>query len=135
MQARSGPRRGWFRFETGSQGNALAERAVSAEESALEKRVGLGGVGAQTKTQTEPAPKAQGASSRVGDLLLKQGLIGPADLRLALGRMRESGGALTTCVVKHCGVSEADLLTVLQEDGRRGRTETPRNGDAGGSRS
>ncbi|MBM4242449.1 MAG: type IV-A pilus assembly ATPase PilB [Deltaproteobacteria bacterium] len=58
----------------------------------------------------------QGASSRVGDLLLKQGVIGAADLRVALGRLRESGGAVTTYVVKHCGVSEAELLTVLQEE-------------------
>ena len=58
----------------------------------------------------------QGASSRVGDLLLKQGVISAADLRVALGRLRESGGAVTTYVVKHCGVSEAELLTVLQEE-------------------
>ena len=58
----------------------------------------------------------QGASSRVGDLLLKQGVIGAADLRVALGRLRESGGAVTTYVVKNCGVSEAELLTVLQEE-------------------
>ncbi|MEW6269096.1 MAG: type IV-A pilus assembly ATPase PilB [Thermodesulfobacteriota bacterium] len=54
--------------------------------------------------------------SRIGELLLKQGVITAADLRVALGRLRESGGALTTYVVKHCGVSEAELLTVLQEE-------------------
>ena len=58
----------------------------------------------------------QGAGSRVGDLLLKQGVISASDLRVALGRLRESGGAITTWVVKHCGVSEAELLTVLQEE-------------------
>jgi len=60
--------------------------------------------------------QAQGAGSRIGDLLLKQGVISSADLRVALGRLREAGGALTTYIVKHCGVSEAELLTVLQEE-------------------
>jgi len=60
--------------------------------------------------------QAQGASSRIGELLLKQGVITSGDLRVALGRLRESGGAVTTYVVKHCGVSESELLTVLQEE-------------------
>jgi len=60
--------------------------------------------------------QAQGAGSRIGDLLLKQGVISSADLRVALGRLREAGGALTTYIVKHCGISEAELLTVLQEE-------------------
>jgi type IV pilus assembly protein PilB len=64
----------------------------------------------------EPNGRSQGGGSRVGDLLLKQGVIGAADLRIALGRLREAGGAVTTYVVKHCGVSESDLLTVLQEE-------------------
>ena len=66
----------------------------------------------------EPGARTQthGAGSRIGDLLLKQGVISSADLRVALGRLREAGGAITTYIVKHCGVSEAELLTVLQEE-------------------
>ncbi|HEY8515373.1 MAG TPA: type IV-A pilus assembly ATPase PilB [Candidatus Binatia bacterium] len=70
---------------------------------------------ARTQQHAEPA-RAHTVSSRIGELLLKQGVITPADLRVAMGRLRESGGALTTYVVKHCGVSEAELLTVLQEE-------------------
>jgi len=55
-------------------------------------------------------------SSRIGDLLVKQGMITPADLRVATDKLREVGGALTTHVVKSCGISEADLLAVLQEE-------------------
>jgi type IV pilus assembly protein PilB len=55
-------------------------------------------------------------SSRIGDLLVKQGMITPAELRVATDRLREAGGALTTHVVKTCGISEADLLAVLQEE-------------------
>ena len=55
---------------------------------------------------------------RLGDLLVKHGLIGPADLRGAQQRLRESGGALTTHIITTCGVSEAELLAVLQEEYR-----------------
>jgi type IV pilus assembly protein PilB len=68
------------------------------------------------RTQQAEPVRAQAVGSRIGELLLKQGVITSADLRVALGRLRESGGALTTYVVKHCGVSEAELLTVLQEE-------------------
>ena len=67
---------------------------------------------------TDPGARAHGqaSGSRIGELLLKQGVITSADLRVALGRLREAGGALTTYIVKHCGVSESELLTVLQEE-------------------
>ncbi len=68
------------------------------------------------RTQLPEPARAHAVGSRIGELLLKQGVITPADLRLAMGRLRESGGALTTYIVKHCGVSEAELLTVLQEE-------------------
>ena len=71
---------------------------------------------ARTPNPEQAGRHAQGAGSRIGELLLKQGVITSADLRVAMGRLREAGGALTTYVIKHCGVSEAELLTVLQEE-------------------
>jgi type IV pilus assembly protein PilB len=58
----------------------------------------------------------QPATSRIGELLLRQGVISSGDLRLAQSRLRESGGALTTHIVKHCEISESELLTILQEE-------------------
>ena len=58
---------------------------------------------------------AQVPTSRVGELLLRQGLIAEGDLRLAQSRLREAGGALTTHIVRQCDITEADLLTALQE--------------------
>ncbi|MEO2169101.1 MAG: type IV-A pilus assembly ATPase PilB [bacterium] len=58
----------------------------------------------------------QPAASRIGDLLLRQGVVSAEDLRLAQSRLRESGGALTTQIVKCCEISESELLTVLQEE-------------------
>ena len=62
------------------------------------------------------APRRKAPAAGSGTCSSKQGVISSADLRVALGRLRESGGAVTTYVVKHCGVSEAELLTVLQEE-------------------
>jgi type IV pilus assembly protein PilB len=59
---------------------------------------------------------AQVPTSRVGELLLRQGLIAEGDLRLAQSRLREAGGALTTHIVRQCDITEADLLTALQEE-------------------
>lgn len=79
--------------------------------------MGLGGVEAFTREQNEPGGgKAQAVGSRIGDLLLKQGVISSSDLRVATSRLREAGGALTTWIVKLCGIGEQDLLTVLQEE-------------------
>ena len=61
-------------------------------------------------------PKAHAVGSRIGDLLLKQGVITAHDLRVARARPREVGGALTTVLVKTCGVPEAEILSVLQEE-------------------
>ncbi|MFP6664868.1 MAG: type IV-A pilus assembly ATPase PilB [Deltaproteobacteria bacterium] len=58
----------------------------------------------------------QPATSRIGELLLRRGVISAGDLRLAQSRLRESGGALTSHIVKHCEISESELLTVLQEE-------------------
>jgi type IV pilus assembly protein PilB len=66
----------------------------------------------------EPKAKAKPLASRIGEVLVKQGLIGPDDLRAAQTRHKEAGGALTTCIVTVCGVSEAQLLAVLQEEYR-----------------
>ncbi len=71
---------------------------------------------AVARTHVEPPVKAQPAISRIGELLLKQGVIGPAELRAAQAKLREAGGALTTHIVKYHGVSEAELLAVLQEE-------------------
>jgi type IV pilus assembly protein PilB len=55
-------------------------------------------------------------TSRVGELLLRHGLIAEGDLRLAQSRLRETGGALTTHILRQTDISEADLLTALQEE-------------------
>ena len=55
-------------------------------------------------------------TSRVGELLLRLGLIAEGDLRLAQSRLRETGGALTTHILRQTDISEADLLTALQEE-------------------
>ncbi len=79
--------------------------------------MGLGGVEAFSKEPSDTgAGKAQAIQSRIGELLLKQGVISAPDLRVASNRLREAGGALTTWLVKLCGVAESDLLTVLQEE-------------------
>ncbi|MDG2303683.1 MAG: type IV-A pilus assembly ATPase PilB [Candidatus Binatia bacterium] len=49
-------------------------------------------------------------------MLLRQGVISASDLRVATARLREAGGALTTWMVKLCGLSEQELLTILQEE-------------------
>src|SRR5262249_28460835 len=71
---------------------------------------------AVARTQGDPGGKARLVQSRVGELLIKQGLIGPTELATAQARAKETGGALTTAIVKHCGISEAELLAVLQEE-------------------
>ena len=64
----------------------------------------------------EVAAKTRSVGSRIGELLLKQGVITPEDLATAQARLKESPGAFTTKLVKHCGVPEHELLTVLQEE-------------------
>lgn len=79
--------------------------------------MGLIGVESLSREPVEAGSgKAMAGGSRIGDLLVRQNLISEADLRLAIGRLRESGGAITTWIVKLCGVSEADILTALQEE-------------------
>jgi type IV pilus assembly protein PilB len=79
--------------------------------------LGLIGVESLSREPVEAGSgKAMAGGSRIGDLLVRQNLISEADLRLAIGRLRESGGAITTWIVKLCGVSEADILTALQEE-------------------
>ena len=79
--------------------------------------MGLGGVEAFSREPNDGGGKAaQGVGSRIGELLLKQGVISSSDLSVATNRLRETGGALTTWIVKLCGVPEAELLTVLQEE-------------------
>ncbi|HZR82097.1 MAG TPA: type IV-A pilus assembly ATPase PilB [Candidatus Binatia bacterium] len=73
---------------------------------------------AVARTNVEPVGKAQPVASRIGEVLIKHGLIGPADLRAAQQRLKEAGGALTTYIITTCGVSEAELLAVLQEEYR-----------------
>ncbi len=94
---------------------ALGRGAAAAGGGRTGNFVGLGGVEAVTKPVV-PVFKAHSASSRIGDLLLKQGVITPHDLHVARARHREVGGALTTVLVKTCGVSEAEILSVLQEE-------------------
>ena len=79
--------------------------------------MGLIGVESLSREPVEAGSgKAMAGGSRIGDLLVRQNLISEVDLRLAIGRLRESGGAITTWIVKLCGVSEADILTALQEE-------------------
>ncbi len=93
------------------------QRVTPTDSRALERRLGLGGVEAFTRESPEAGGgKNQAVSSRIGDLLLKQGVISSSDLRVATSRLREAGGALTTWIVKLCGISEQELLTVLQEE-------------------
>jgi type IV pilus assembly protein PilB len=73
---------------------------------------------AVARTHAEGVTKAQPAASRIGEVLVKHGLIGPAELRSAQQRHKDSGGALTTAILTTCGVSEAELLAVLQEEYR-----------------
>jgi len=116
MQARSFPRR-WFRSRAEERACARPERVTPTNTRATEIPLGLGGVEAFTREQNEPGGgKAQAVGSRIGDLLLKQGVISSSDLRVATSRLREAGGALTTWIVKLCGIGEQDLLTVLQEE-------------------
>ena len=116
MTVRSPPRR-WFRsrVEERAEGRRLGARPATTQTT--EKPVGLGGVEAFSREPNDGGGKAaQGVGSRIGELLLKQGVISSSDLSVATNRLRETGGALTTWIVKLCGVPEAELLTVLQEE-------------------
>ena len=81
-----------------------------------EEPAGLGSVEALIRREPGDSRNTQAATSRIGELLLRQGLISAGDLRLAQARLRESGGALTTHIVRHSEVPEAELLTLLQEE-------------------
>src|SRR5690606_16424669 len=117
METRTKPQRGWFSLAP-ARGTDARDAAVAADAKALAPHTRSTRsirMEAIARTQHAEPARAQAVGSRIGELLLKQGVITAADLRLAMGRLRESGGALTTYVVKHCGVSESELLTVLQE--------------------
>ena len=76
----------------------------------------MGSVEALARRTNGTERNAQGPTSRVGELLLRQGLIAEGDLRLAQSRLRESGGALTSYLVRHAEITEADLLVALQDE-------------------
>src|SRR5262245_14095476 len=55
-------------------------------------------------------------SSRIGEILRKEGAITADELARAAARLAESAGALTTKLVEHCGLSETVLIDVLRRE-------------------
>src|SRR5690349_13351386 len=103
MEGRSKSQRGWFSLASSPDAlGAHAEHGRGARLTPATRSARSNRMEAIARTPTpEPNGRSQhGGGSRVGDLLLKQGVIGAADLRVALGRLREAGGAVTTYVVK-----------------------------------
>ena len=98
-------------------GQSFGRDGAASPDTGPEKKLGLIGVESLSREPVDNGSgKAMAGGSRIGDLLVRQNLISEADLRLAIGRRRESGGAITTWIVKLCGVSEADILAALQKE-------------------
>jgi type IV pilus assembly protein PilB len=57
-------------------------------------------------------------STRLGELLVKRGLISQAQLTKAIEQQAEGGGALSTALVKQNFISDADLTAYLQKEYR-----------------
>ena len=72
-----------------------------------------------SRATNEPIAAARGASgSRLGDLLLRQGLVRGEDLVAAQARVRDGGGAITTALVATAGLSEERLVEFLRQEYR-----------------
>ncbi len=74
---------------------------------------------AVTRATTEPFATARvPGSSRLGELLLRHGLIGEDDLAAAHAKVRENGGAITSALVANAGLSEERLVEFLRREYR-----------------
>jgi type IV pilus assembly protein PilB len=80
-------------------------------------RAGLRGRAASAKLelpfQEVPSPGEMRMSARLGELLIRENLLVPEQLKLALEYQRQNGGRLGSCLVKMGYVSDDDVIAVL----------------------